>query len=305
MSTRKEPPRTQGVGSAVWGRDIGLPLLEIGGYDRQLVAVGWGPEVNATAYQLVATIWGEIGFEIAGAPLRMPGGSILGIPPGVLLAEPDGQHKPGRFLYLIIAARPASLSGSSFLDQDYRDLLATLDRHAGIVQRAGHTLMAQFTAYQRMLDQWRSPNRPPGVTAALLRAQTCITLLRFAARLEEAAAQPPLTDADPIVQAACDFMATHYSEKILLRQIADHVGYDVSWFAKRFRERLGVTPGSYLQSFRVEKAKELLSAQQADITDTALRTGFPDSQYFSRVFRKFVGLSPSAYRCRCKARGCA
>jgi len=66
-----------------------------------------------------------------------------------------------------------------------------------------------------------------------------------------------------------------------------------------------VTPGSYLQSFRVEKAKELLSAQQADITDTALRTGFPDSQYFSRVFRKFVGLSPSAYRCRCKARGCA
>lgn len=302
MSTRKAPPRTQGAGSAVWGRDIGLPLLDIGGYDRQLIADGWGPEVNATAYQLLATIWGEIGFEVAGAPLRMPGGSILSIRPGVLLAEPQGQHKPGKFLYLHIAAKPESLSGSSFLDQDYRDLLATLDRHTGIVQPAGPTLMAQFTAFQRVLDQWCRPNRPPGMSPALLRTQTCITLLRFAARLDETAAHPPPNETDPIVQAACDFMAEHYAEKIRLRQIADHLGYDVSWFAKRFRARLGVTPGSYLQSFRVEKAKELLNAQRADITSIAQSIGFPDSQYFSRVFRKFAGHSPSEYRRRCKAR---
>lgn len=302
MATRQETTRKQGIGSAVWGRDISLPLLDIGGHDRQLLADGWGPEVNATAYQLLATIWGEIGLEIAGAPLRMPGGSILSIRPGVLLAEPQGQHKPGKFLYLHIAAEPASLSGSSFLDQDYCDLLAALDRHSGIVQPAGRKLMAQFAAFQRVLDQWCGPTRPPSVSAALMRAQTCITLLRFVARLEEAAAHPPTTDADPIVQAACDFMAVHYTEKIRLRQIADHVGYNVSWFAKRFRKRMGVTPGSYLQSFRVEKAKELLSTRDSDITEIALSTGFPDSQYFARVFRRFTGHSPSEYRRRCKAR---
>ncbi|MFN2243397.1 MAG: helix-turn-helix transcriptional regulator, partial [Anaerolineae bacterium] len=63
-----------------------------------------------------------------------------------------------------------------------------------------------------------------------------------------------------------------------------------------FRKELGVTPIAYLNRYRVHQAKQLLSDTSKSITEIALEVGFSDSGYFSRVFRREVGLSPEAYR---------
>ena len=52
----------------------------------------------------------------------------------------------------------------------------------------------------------------------------------------------------------------------------------------------------YLIRYRIQKAKHLLAAGDKTITEIALEVGFSDNNYFSRVFREEVGVSPLAYR---------
>jgi AraC-like DNA-binding protein len=280
---------------SVRGDAIGLPLLASAGYSRLLAVSSHGAHDHPT-YELFAALSGDLVLE-QGPRIRlhMRGGSLLVIRPGVAHRPADRQLKPGKYLWLQIAANPVTLSGSSFVPADYRQLIARLDRHAGVVRPAGRQLMAQLTSCKRLLDRFTA-GRTPTVTPTLLRMVTCLTVLRFAEHLDEAMSHGDNAGVGPIMQAACAYMAAHYTEELSLRRIADHLGYDVSWFEKRFRAEVGVPPGNYLQSLRVEKAKELLGTGRAGITDAALSTGFTSSQYFAHVFRKFTGQSPSEYR---------
>jgi AraC-like DNA-binding protein len=63
-----------------------------------------------------------------------------------------------------------------------------------------------------------------------------------------------------------------------------------------FRKATGKTPIEYLLRLRIQKAMTLLNSTDLSITGIALETGFNDSNYFTRQFRKITGMPPSAYR---------
>ena len=63
-----------------------------------------------------------------------------------------------------------------------------------------------------------------------------------------------------------------------------------------FRKYTGVFPAAYLAGLRLEHAAELLKKPECSVTETALRCGFSNLAYFSRVFRQKYGLSPREYR---------
>jgi transcriptional regulator GlxA family with amidase domain len=62
----------------------------------------------------------------------------------------------------------------------------------------------------------------------------------------------------------------------------------------RPKENTGMTPNDHLQRLRVNKARQLLADPARTITDVAFVTGCASSQYFSKVFRKYVGVTPTA-----------
>jgi AraC-like DNA-binding protein len=64
---------------------------------------------------------------------------------------------------------------------------------------------------------------------------------------------------------------------------------------------VGMTPITYLNRYRVKQAKALLDGAEKGITEIAVEVGFSSSNYFTRVFREEVGVSPRAYlQSRCK-----
>jgi len=67
-------------------------------------------------------------------------------------------------------------------------------------------------------------------------------------------------------------------------------------FIRLFRERIGVTPGKYILRRRLRRASDLLLQTTLPIAEIAGRTGFENAFYFSNVFKKAYGLSPSAFR---------
>lgn len=99
-----------------------------------------------------------------------------------------------------------------------------------------------------------------------------------------------------VVRRAMAYVHTHYAEQVSLKDIAAYVGLSEQHLIRSFRKESGITPIDYLKRYRIRQAKALLEAGDKSITEVALEVGFSDSSYFARVFRREVGVPPSAYR---------
>jgi AraC family L-rhamnose operon transcriptional activator RhaR len=92
------------------------------------------------------------------------------------------------------------------------------------------------------------------------------------------------------------FLERHYSEPLTLEGLAAVGGMSVRSLTRKFKGRFGVTPMTYLQQLRIAHAMELLEVGDDSITDIALLVGFNDSNYFTRLYRRLLGNTPTSYR---------
>lgn len=104
-----------------------------------------------------------------------------------------------------------------------------------------------------------------------------------------------------VVQRIRDYMETHYQEKISLDQIAANMYLSSYYISKIFKSETGDTPINFLISLRMKKARELLDADQdSSIQEVAAAVGYEDAYHFSKLFKKYYGLSPLYYKARLK-----
>lgn len=99
-----------------------------------------------------------------------------------------------------------------------------------------------------------------------------------------------------ILRRAMDFIQEHYSEPITLKEVADSAYVSMCYISRMFRKELGRNFVDYLNGVRLEKAKELLRDPRYKTYEVAEMVGIPDAHYFSRLFKKVVGLTPTEYR---------
>ncbi|TLS49545.1 helix-turn-helix transcriptional regulator [Paenibacillus antri] len=95
---------------------------------------------------------------------------------------------------------------------------------------------------------------------------------------------------------AAAWMADRYAEDLSLGELADLAGVTKHHFCKKFNEYYRASPIQYLRRKRVEAAARLLRQSRLPIETVAERCGFADASYFGKVFHRYVGVSPSAYR---------
>jgi len=103
-------------------------------------------------------------------------------------------------------------------------------------------------------------------------------------------------DAQRVVRKAMAYLHEHYTEPITREKLARHVGLSERYLTQCFHRETGIAPITYLNRYRVQKAKGLLDAGEKNITEVALEVGFSDSNYFGQAFRRVTGMSPSAYQ---------
>lgn len=97
------------------------------------------------------------------------------------------------------------------------------------------------------------------------------------------------------IECACAFMQAHFMDSISLTQLCRHCNVSKSTLLRAFTKSKGVTPYRYLQTIRINKAKELLEQGITPI-EAAQQTGFSDQSHFTHFFHMFIGISPAAYR---------
>lgn len=97
-----------------------------------------------------------------------------------------------------------------------------------------------------------------------------------------------------IVQAKL-FIDNNYADNIDIDNIADEAYFSKFHFIRQFKKIYGKTPHQYLTIVRIEKAMQLLRTD-IPVSEVCYSVGFESLSYFSGLFKRIVGLTPSAYR---------
>lgn len=98
------------------------------------------------------------------------------------------------------------------------------------------------------------------------------------------------------IDLACEYFHEHYQENINIEDYIESRGMSASWFFRKFKEKMGVSPLQYILEIRLDNAKQLLRAADYSINEIATIVGYDNALYFSRLFRKHVGVPPREYR---------
>ena len=92
------------------------------------------------------------------------------------------------------------------------------------------------------------------------------------------------------------YIHDNYHERITLEDISRIVYLNPYYLSARFKRETGMPISMYLNNYRISKAKEFLKQLDKSISEVGIQVGIPDPRYFTRAFKKNVGLSPKEFR---------
>ena len=99
-----------------------------------------------------------------------------------------------------------------------------------------------------------------------------------------------------VVKNAVEYVARHFPEEITLASVAEELHVNTSYLSMLFRQATGVTFKEHLNRVRIEEAERLLTNTDYPILEIAIACGYRDQSYFTKVFKKYTGLTPRQYR---------
>ena len=99
-----------------------------------------------------------------------------------------------------------------------------------------------------------------------------------------------------VAERILSYIDANYAQDISMQDAARAMGYADAYFCKIFKESFDKSFMVYLADYRMEKAKELLEDMTVNIKDVGSSVGYRDSNYFTKVFKRIVGVTPTEYR---------
>lgn len=147
----------------------------------------------------------------------------------------------------------------------------------GLAQRIGHECLA-----------WTE-------SSPLLAEGLCLEMLAsMVARPTGPERRPPIW-----LKVAWEMMNDRFMEPLQIQEIAAKAAVHPVHFVRAFRQHFRCTPGEYIRRRRIERAAILLAASDESVAAVAAQAGFADQNHFSKLFRKYRGMSPAEYRREC------
>ncbi len=274
------------------GQDMGLALVgRVGDAStRKAKPIFWH---SHNFFELLFVIEGAITYEFTDhSPLHITGGSFLIIPPGIRHRGQGNIRTPVKLFGVTCKSETSQTETLTPLTaQDITDTRQLFLDNSLSVRECGRELRTSVTRLSQLVKR-HSGRDLPALVQARLRAASCTLLIEAAIQLHSR----PETDSNAIVTAATAYLEQHCADQLQISDLVHHLGYSRARIFEMFKAGTGMTPNDYLLRCRIRKARELLTDTDQPITEIALDAGFTSSQYFSQVFKKYTGMTPSRYR---------
>ena len=99
-----------------------------------------------------------------------------------------------------------------------------------------------------------------------------------------------------VIDRAREYIHNNYKNDISLDDVSREIDISPYYFSKIFKEAMGENFIEYLTNIRIEKAKELLDNTDMSMKEICIEVGYSNPNYFSRIFKKNVGVTPTEYK---------
>ncbi|MDO5540296.1 MAG: AraC family transcriptional regulator [Eubacteriales bacterium] len=280
------------------GRELaehGTPQFPFASYDHalteEIVPWHWHDELEA-----VLISEGQTAITIGSQKYIVSEGDGFFVNSGVLHDCVNYGTVPCRFHSLVFHPRLIGGNTGSIFWKKYVQPIVDDPSFEGLYLDAG------IPWHQRILEDigsaWQaSVNEANGYEFEIRNALSDILFIisRQRPSFSPSASEKTLRDNRRIKQMLT-FIQEHFSEEILVRDIADNVSLSESECLRCFKKTIGTTPIQYLKKYRIQQAADLLTATPLKITEIATGCGFLDMSYFAKSFKESKGCTPSQFR---------
>lgn len=222
-------------------------------------------------YNIVVVLEGKAKYIIDSKEIHVKKNDIVIFPPGVERAGYADKISPWEFITINFNLELDN-SGKEFFKSDYI-----------LFENAGLSIRSRFldTAYI-----WEGKNPLYSVKCRSLVTDIIYELIRTTLPHNYVPHTEQLESARTYIQA-------NFREKISIDALSKKIGLSVSYFRKLFTMAYGQSPQQYIITLRINTAYDLLVSGEVSVGEAALLSGFEDIYYFSSLFKKQIGMSPS------------
>ncbi len=174
----------------------------------------------------------------------------------------------------------------------------------GLQQKPGRELAAELNQLPRRIFPAPTGTKPLLeellaclCNEGLLKQQRAsMLLLRYVLSLVDASHANAAIEPSQVIQDSVGYIQRNVQELLRVSELAEQADLSISQFKLRFRREVGLSPYEFVLRKKIEAAAHDLADSSDSITEIALRYGFPSSQHFSTMFKRFTGKRPSDCR---------
>ena len=231
---------------------------------------------NFLFYCIDGTGW----YELDGTRYTVNPNEFFILPQNVAHAYGSEEHNPWTIYWMHF--------GGELLPY-FNQVKAVQDHYKPIHIKSSDEIVALFSKIYKALELGYSIDN-------LMYANMCLTYFITLFIYNSKHYRPAAIDKNNCIESAIHFMQENINNNISLQQLSAHYNYSPSRFSSLFKQKTGYAPIDYFIQMKMQKATQLLDFTDKHIKDIASTFGFDDPYYFSRRFKKIIGMSPKKYR---------
>ena len=242
-------------------------------------------------FEMLLLMDGSTAYEFSdNKTVELPGGHFMVIPPGMMHRGLHDVRRPVRLTGIMF---DPTVTGAALHTPFTSTDLAWLKSQFEVGTMQSRRMGAELRNHVKAIPQdFSSLDLSSTSLIASLRLTVFSILLEAAKQLVSTRTFEP----KQVVQATIKFMESNLGETISIEEVAEVVHCSRARLFQVFKDSTGMTPNDYWQRLRIDRSLRMLTGSKKSITEIAMDCGFSTSQYFSSVFRKYSGVSPTDYR---------
>ena len=151
---------------------------------------------------------------------------------------------------------------------------------------------------QRLIDAVRAKEKLYELNASALATSLIYTLCHFHEEEKVSSDSKRTAKRNAVMALLIDKIEREYTHKITLRDLSDIAQINEKYLCRFFKEFTGQTPIDYINRLRIDRACFEMSVNKLNVTEAVYECGFNEISYFSKIFKKYKGMTPGEYRKR-------
>lgn len=240
---------------------------------------------------LFHTMWiiagGKGTFTIDGTQYSAEAGKLFVLTPGMITERVSDDEDPLEFCFIRFSFALAYEDKQTWTFAEYNER-----NHIEFPLRGMYTIQNPPTILN-LCDQMNQLMKRRGQVVTM--RQRILFLELLLQIVSDFRSQVVAGNTTLAIETTIEYMVNHYNEDISLADLANLAGLSTSHYSRLFKQYASYSPIDYLTHLRMDRAKELIILSDYKLKDIAESVGYHDELYFSRMFKKVVGIAPSTY----------